>query len=320
MQKPKLLDRVRHSIRLKNYSYQTEKAYVYWIKKYIFFHNVRHPIEMGEKEVRNFVNFLVAEQNSSASTQKVALSALIYLYKYVLSKPLQNINDLVPSRKPKRLPIVLTSDEAHSIIERLDGKAKLITSILYGSGLRLFECLRLRIKDIDFNYQSILVREGKGQRDRRTILPQSLITPLNGHLKSVKQLHEEFLKKGYGTVELPFALHRKYPNANKEWRWQYVFPASKVSKDPRSDAIRRHHLDRSVIRKAINAAVRELGITKRVGPHTFRHSFATHLLAAGYDIRTIQELLGHRDLKTTMIYTHVLNKGGLAIKSPLDKA
>lgn len=318
MQKPKLLDQVRHSLRVKNYSYMTEKAYVHWIKRFIFYHNVRHPIEMGESEVRDFINFLVIKQNVSASTQSVALNALLYLYKNVLSKPLQYIGDIVPSKKPRRLPTVLTPQEAHSILSQLNGQPKLVSSILYGSGLRLFECLKLRVKDIDFHYHSILVRDGKGQKDRITILPQNLVDPLKEHLSATKKLHEVFLKKGYGTVELPFALNRKYPNADKEWGWQYVFPARTVSKDPRSEAIRRHHLSPKTIQKAVRMAKTNLGITKKVGTHTFRHSFATHLLASGYDIRTVQELLGHRNVKTTMIYTHVLKKGGLAIRSPLD--
>jgi integron integrase len=313
----KLLDRVRDAIRLKHYSIRTEQSYVNWIKRYIFFHNVRHPDQMGAAEVEAFLTHLAVNENVAASTQNQALSALLFLYREVLKKDLGPI-DALRAKKPKRMPTVLTKEEVRRVLGELSGTHQLTAKLLYGSGLRLMECLRLRVKDLDFARCQILVRDGKGEKDRVTMLPQSVVVPLQDHLRSVKRTHEEDLAKGYGGVYLPYALERKYPNAEREWIWQYVFPANRLSVDPRSGIVRRHHVHESSLQKAMRAAARATGIPKRVSPHTFRHSFATHLLEAHYDIRTVQELLGHKDVKTTMIYTHVLNRGGLAVRSPLD--
>jgi integron integrase len=313
----KLLDRVRDALRLKHYSIRTEEAYVNWIKRYIYFHNVRHPAEMGASEVQAFLTHLAVKENVAASTQNQALSALLFLYRQVLNQDLGPI-DALRAKKPKRLPTVLTRDEVHRVFAHLSGVNLLMARLLYGSGLRLMECLRLRVKDLDFDYRTITVRDGKGEQDRVTILPESLIVPLQDHLRIVKRTHEEDLARGYGAVYLPYALERKYPNAHREWIWQYVFPAGRLSVDPRSGVVRRHHLHESGLQKVIRTAAQAAGIPKRVSPHTFRHSFATHLLENHYDIRTVQELLGHKDVKTTMIYTHVLNRGGLAVRSPLD--
>jgi len=320
----KLLDRVRDAIRLKHYSTRTEQAYVNWIKRYIFFHNVWHPDEMGAAEVEAFLTHLAVNENVAASTQNQALSALLFLYREVLKKDLGPI-DALRAKKPKRLPTVLTKEEVHRVLGHLSGTHLLLARLLYGSGLRLMECLRLRVKDLDFAQRIILVRDGKGAKDRITMLPETLVAPLKDHLRIVKRTHEEDLAKGYGAVYLPYALERplegisdKYPNAEREWIWQYVFPANRLSVDPRSDVVRRHHIHESSLQKAVRAAAQATGIPKRISPHTFRHSFATHLLEAHYDIRTVQELLGHKNVKTTMIYTHVLNRGGLTVRSPLD--
>jgi integron integrase len=315
----KLLDRVRDMLRVKHYSIRTEKTYVRWIRRYILFHDKRHPEEMGAREIEAFLTHLAVEKNVAASTQNQALCALLFLYNEVLEKDLTpDVIDAVRAKKPKRLPVVLTRDEAMSVLAALSGTNQLIARTLYGSGLRLIECLRLRVKDIDFAYRQITVRDGKGQKDRATILPASLVDPLQEHLRRVRMLHQQDLDRGYGSVYLPYALERKYPSAHKEWCWQYVFPAQGRSTDPRSGVVRRHHLSESSVQKAVRRAVKLAGIDKPAGCHTFRHSFATHLLEDGYDIRTVQELLGHKDVKTTMIYTHVLSKGGLAVRSPLD--
>jgi integron integrase len=313
----KLLDQVRDAIRLKHYSIRTEQAYVNWIKRYIHFHNVRHPADMGAPEVQAFLTHLAVEGNVAASTQNQALSALLFLYNVVLHQDLGPI-DAMRAKKPKRLPSVLTKEEVHRVLGHMSGTHLLMAKLLYGSGLRLMECLRLRVKDLDFAQCQILVRDGKGEKDRVTILPESVVVPLQDHLRIVKRTHEEDLAKGYGAAYLPYALERKYPNAEREWIWQYVFPANRLSVDPRSGIVRRHHVHESSLQKAVRAAAQATGIPKRISPHTFRHSFATHLLEAHYDIRTVQELLGHKDVKTTMIYTHVLNRGGLAVRSPLD--
>jgi integron integrase len=313
----KLLDQVRDAIRLKHYSIRTEQAYVNWIKRYIHFHNVRHPAEMGAPQVQAFLTHLAAEENVAASTQNQALSALLFLYQEVLHQDLGPI-DAMRAKKPKRLPSVLTKEEMHRVLDHLSGTHLLMAKLLYGSGLRLMECLRLRVKDLDFAQHQIFVRDGKGEKDRVTMLPESLVSPLQDHLRIVKRTHDEDLAKGYGAVYLPYALERKYPNAEREWIWQYVFPANRLSVDPRSKIVRRHHIHESSLQKAVRAAAQATGIPKRISPHIFRHSFATHLLEAHYDIRTVQELLGHKDVKTTMIYTHVLNRGGLAVRSPLD--
>jgi len=318
-QRPKtLLDQVRDAIRLKHYSIRTEKAYVSWIKRYILFHTKRHPNEMGSAEIEAFLTYLAVDQHVAASTQNQALSALLFLYREVLRKELDLSINSVRAKKPKRLPTVLTKEEVRKVIGHLSGTHRLMVSLLYGSGLRLMECVRLRVKDIDFAQRQIIVRDGKGMEDRVTMLPESLIAPLQEHLQRVKRLHEEDLARGYGSVYLPFALERQYPNADREWICQYVFPSGRLSKDPRTGIMRRHHVHESGLQKAVRKAASSAGINKRVTCHTFRHSFATHLLEAGYDIRPVQELLGHKDVKTTMIYTHVLNRGGLAVRSPLD--
>jgi integron integrase len=313
----KLLDRVRDALRLKHYSYRTEQAYIGWITRYILFHNRRHPKDLGAPAVEAFLTYLAVNENVAASTQNQALSALLFLYREVLHRDLGPV-DALRARRPRRLPTVLTQEETRRLLGQLSGMYGLMARLLYGSGLRLMECLRLRVKDLEFERRAIVVRDGKGEQDRVTILPDSLIPMLEEHLMRVKRLHEEDLARGNGAVYLPDALERKYPNANREWGWQYVFPSGRLSVDPHSGAVRRHHLDESGLQKAVRQAARRAGIVKPVGPHTLRHCFATHLLENHYDIRTVQELLGHKDLKTTMIYTHVLNRGGLAVRSPLD--
>jgi len=273
---------------------------------------------MGEPEINAFLSHLAVAGKVSASTQNQALCAILFLYKHVLKQELGDLGEVVWAKKPKRLPVVFTGEEAKAVLNQLSGTNWIMAMLLYGSGLRLMECLRLRVKDIDFNYNQIMVRDAKGERDRGTMLPQNVKRPLKEHLKKVKEVHEADLKKGYGTVYLPYALERKYPNVNHEWGWQYVFPASQLSIDPRSGAKRRHHLGEKVLQRAVKAAILTAGINKHASCHTFRHSFATHLLEAGHDIRTIQELLGHKDVTTTMIYTHVVNRGGMGVKSPAD--
>ena len=314
----KLLDQVREAIRTKHYSYRTEQTYVEWIKRFILFHKKRHPKEMGVDEIRSYITHLANERTVAASTQNQALSAIMFLYRYVLQKEIVFPSDIVRANKPERLPTVLSHTEAMSVINNMNGVPQLITKLLYGSGLRIMECMRLRIKDIDFENHQLAIREGKGENDRMTILPDSLIPTLKMHLETVRAIHHVDLTEGYGEVFLPYALARKHPNASKDFAWQYVFPSSTRSVDPVSKRTRRHHLDVSVAQKAIRLAAQLARIDKPVSPHTFRHSFATHLLQNGYDIRTVQELLGHKDVKTTMIYTHVLQRGGLAVKSPLD--
>ena len=318
-QRKKLLEQYSEAVLLKQYSSRTEKTYVQWVKSYILFHDKRHPKEMGVSEIRQFLAYLVSEKNVSSSTQNQALSAILFLYRHVLHIPLDEtgLNEIRP-QKAKSIPVVLSKEEARAVLLKMTGIPKLVTQVIYGGGLRVMEALRLRIKDLDFANRQIIVRDGKGADDRFTILPDSLVQPLQTHLQQVKQIHEIDLAKGFGSVYLPFALDRKYPNADKEWIWQYVFPASSLFKDSKTGSTRRHHLHETVIQKSIKEATRLAKINKRVTPHTFRHSFATHLLQNGYDIRTIQELLGHKDVKTTMIYTHVLQRGGLAVKSPLD--
>jgi len=291
---PKLLDQVREAIRRKHYSIRTEEAYIHWIKRYIFFHHKRHPRNMGTPEIEAFLTYLATKRNVAASTQNQALAALLFLYREVLHLDLDGPIDAVRAKKPQRLPTVLTRDEVSNVIGFLAGTHRLMAKLLYGSGLRLMECVRLRVKDVDFAQHQIIVRDGKGMKDRVTLLPDTLVAPLQEHLRHVRLIHEQDLSQGYGAVYLPYALARKYPHANREWAWQYVFPASKLSKDPRSGAIRRHHVDESSLQRAIRHAARQAGINKHVTPHTFRHSFATHLLEAGYDIRTVQELLGHK--------------------------
>ncbi len=315
---PKLLDRVRWHLRAKRYAIRTEKVYVDWIRRYIVFHEKRHPAEMGEEEIAAFLSDLAVNGRVAASTQNQALSALLFLYGQVLDRKLEFIDGIERARRPPKLPVVFTRAEARAVLAHLKGDYRLMTHLLYGSGLRLLECLRLRVKDVDFGYRQITVREGKGMRERITILPERLVRPLQAHLARVKELHQQDLARGSGAVYLPTALHRKYPSAAREWAWQYVFPAEKVSVDPRSGEKRRHHVPERNLQNAVRDAVRAAGITKAASCHTFRHSFATHLLENGYDIRSVQELLGHKDVTTTMIYTHVCNKPGLSIRSPVD--
>ena len=319
----KLLDQVRDVMRLKHYSLRTERTYWDWIERFIRFHKMRHPAEMGEAEVGEFLTHLAREGNVAASTQNQALSALLFLYKEVLKQEFGWLEGVERAKKPARLPVVLTRDEVHKIFAHLHGTPRLMAGLLYGSGLRLMECVRLRIKDVDFGYARITVRDGKGAKDRVTMLPVNLAAPLQRHLQKVRAQHEQDLADGFGEVYLPQGLARKYPNAAREWAWQYLFPSARLSLDPRaesSDAIRRrHHLDESWLQQAMKKAVRASGIAKPASCHTLRHSFATHLLENGYDIRTVQELLGHKDTSTTMIYTHVLNKPALGVKSPLDQ-
>lgn len=314
----KLLDQVRDAIRLKHYSYRTEQSYVAWIRRYILFHNKQHPKDMGVAEIEAFLSHLAVSEQVSASTQNQALCALLFLYKYVLKQPITESLDAVRAKKSRYLPTVLTKAEIRSVIQHLSGVYQLFIQLLYGSGLRLSEGLRLRVKDIDFAQRQIVVRDVKGNEGRVTMLPASLIEPLQKHLQRVRQLHQRDLEQGYGSVYLPFALERKYPHADRAWIWQFVFPSPSRSRDPRSQVCRRHHLHETGVQRSLKPAVQIAKIDKRVSCHTFRHSFATHLLESGYDIRTIQELLGHKDVKTTMIYTHVLNRGGRGVCSPLD--
>ncbi|MBI3902454.1 MAG: integron integrase [Nitrosomonadales bacterium] len=315
---PRLLDQVRAAIRVRHYSIRTEQAYVDWIKRFILFHNKRHPNTMGKAELSKFLSYLATEKKVAASTQNQALNALLFLYKEVLEIEIEWLDDIVRAKRPARLPVVLTREETARLFAHLDGTRWLMASLLYGAGLRLMECLRLRVKDIDLAYRQIIARDGKGNKDRMTMLPAALQEPLRIHIEKVRQLHQQDLAEGFGSVYLPNALARKYPNAAKEWKWQYIFPAAKRSKDPRSNNIQRHHLMEQVLQRTIRQASQAAGIHKPVSCHSLRHSFATHLLEDGYDIRTVQELLGHADVKTTMIYTHVLNKGGRGVRSPFD--
>lgn len=318
MSQPRLLDRVRAAIRVRHYSLRTEDAYIQWIKRYIFFHNKRHPDEMGEKEITAFLTHLAVDRNVAASTQNQALAAILFLYKIVLEKELEWLDDIVRAKKPKHLPIVLSRNEVRMLFTQLTGTNRLVAELLYGTGMRIMECLRLRVQDIDFDYKQIIVRSGKGNKDRVTVMPGLLIDVLRERLAYAKTLHDTDLQEGFGQVYLPHALSKKYPNADQEWKWQYVFVSQSRSCDPRSGQIRRHHLDEKNVQRAIRNAAQKAGINKHVKTHSLRHSFATHMLEDGYDIRTIQELLGHKDLNTTMIYTHVMNKGGLGVRSPLE--
>jgi integron integrase len=317
--KPKLLDQVRECCRVRHMALKTEYAYVGWIRRFILFHHKRHPMEMGEKEVTEFLTHLAVAGHVAASTQNQALSALLFLYRNVLKREFGWLDSVVRAKKPKRLPVVFSPEEAMAVLRQLQGVRWLMGVLLYGAGLRLEECLRLRVKDLDFERRQVAVRDAKGQKDRVTLLPGVMVDALKEHLVRVRQQHERALREGYGGVELPYALQRKYPQADREWGWQYVFPAERPSRDPRSGAWRRHHYDSSFLQKAVRVAIRRAGITKHAGCHTFRHSFATHLVADGVDIRTVQELLGHKDVKTTQIYTHVLKLNGFAVRSPADK-
>jgi integron integrase len=310
---------VHAAIRIHGYSRRTEKAYVGWIRRFVRFHGVRHPRELGESEVSAFLSYLAVERSVSASTQNQALSAILFLYRQVLKTELGWLDDLVQARRPSRLPVVLTSSEVTAVLGRLQGTPWLMASLLYGAGLRVLECARLRVKDVDLDRREIVVRDGKGRKDRVTLLPESLRAPLGEEIERVRRQHQRDLALGFGSVELPTAIERKYPRAPWQWGWHWVFPAKRFYRDPATGRQRRHHLHESVLQKAMKSAVLSAGLAKPATCHTLRHSFATHLLEDGYDIRTIQELLGHRDVSTTMIYTHVLNRGGRGVRSPLDR-
>jgi len=314
----KLMDRVRYYLRLHHYAYSTEQTYTEWIKQYIFFHKLKHPKNMRHKELEEFLTYLAVERNVAASTQNQALNAIVFLYKKVLDIDLgKNIN-AVRSKKPRKIPVAMTQDEVSRVMKQMSEEHLLMIKFLYGCGLRLKECLRLRVLDIDFSYKTVTVRDGKGGKDRVVMLPESLIPALEQHLKNVYQIHQQDLAEGYGRVFLPHALAKKYPNAAGEWKWQYIFPADKIAKDPRTGIMRRHHYHDSTLQKSVKLAVRKAHINKHVGCHTFRHSFATALLIKGTDIRTIQELLGHKNVETTMIYTHVAGLSKIGVASPVD--
>jgi len=318
-QQPRLLDRVRAALRARHYSRRTEKAYVHWIKRYIFFHGKRHPAEMGAAEVTAFLTALAVRDRVAASTQNQALNALLFLYRKILGVELPWLDGLVRAKRPQHLPTVLTREEVRTVLEQLDRAPRLMALLLYGAGLRLLECCRLRIKDVDFATNQITIRDGKGSKDRVTMLPSAVKIDLARHVERARALHQRDLAAGAGWVELPWALGRKYPNAGREWAWQWVFPATRLYVDPSTGQRRRHHLHESVVQRAVREAVLKAGLAKKATCHTFRHSFATHLLEDGHDIRTVQELLGHQDVSTTMIYTHVLNRGPAAVRSPADR-
>lgn len=316
--KNSLLEQVRFVVRRKGYSIRTEQAYLHWIKRYVLFHKKQHPRALGKNHVEQFLTDLAVHKNVAPATQNLALNALVFLYNKVLNMPFEWLEGVTRAKKPKRLPVVLTQSEVGRILGELEGIELLMISMLYGCGLRLMECVRLRVKDVDFEYRQVTVRNGKGAKDRITVLPQRLIEPLKSHLKLTKAQHDHDLGDGHGQVYLPHALNKKYKNAETEWGWQYVFQAKQRSLDPRSGEIRRHHISEQLLQRAMKIAVRKTDICKQASCHTLRHSFATHLLENGYDIRTVQELLGHKDVSTTMIYTHVLNRGGRGVHSPLD--
>ena len=315
---PKLLDRLREACRVRHMSLQTERTYAGWCRRFILFHGKRHPAEMAAPEINAFLTHLAVHGRVAASTQNQAFSAILFLYRVVLEFPPGRIGDVVRANRPKHLPVVLGRDEVRRVLGEMDGTPRLIASLLYGAGLRVMECLRMRVKDIDWSLNQLMVRRGKGGKDRRVPLPQGVRSDLESHLARVQGLHAHDLANGFGEVELPHAFDRKSPNAARDWVWQYVFPSGRRSTDPRSGVIRRHHAHDSAVNRSLVAAVRRAGVPKRVTCHTLRHSFATHLLEAGSDIRTVQELLGHASVETTMVYTHVLNRGGRGVVSPLD--
>lgn len=315
---PRLLDQVRDALRRRHYSYRTEQSYIHWIKRFIFFSDKRHPKDLGAPEVTAFLSHLARDRDVAAATQNQALAALLFLYKEVLAQPLPWLDQIERAKRPARLPTVLSVAEVQRLLAQMHGTKWLMASLLYGAGLRLRECLKLRVKDLDFDYGQILVRDAKGGKDRVTMLPQSVIEPLREHLIRVKMLHERDVASGHGDVELPGAIARKYPRAPYEWGWKFVFSSHKLSVDPRSGVIRRHHVFENYLIRGVKEAARAARIAKHVSCHTLRHSFATHLLERGQDIRTVQELLGHSSVETTMIYTHVMNKGGRGVNSPLD--
>jgi integron integrase len=295
------------------------QTYCHWVKRFIYFHKVRHPDEMGEPEINAFLTHLAVKERVAASTQNQALSALLFLYRHVLAREIGDLGEVIRARKPKRMPIVMTREEVKAVLANLSGDKWLMASLMYGTGLRLMECLRLRVQDIDFTRKEILVRDGKGAKDRITMLPESLRAPLQDHLKKVKAIHEQDLADGWGRVKMLYALDRKYPNAASDWRWQWVFPQERRWRNSETGEQGRHHVDESLVQRAVKEAVTSAEVVKRASCHTFRHSFATHLLESGYDIRTVQELLGHKDVKTTMVDTHVLNQGPKGVRSPMDE-
>jgi len=313
------MDRLRNELRVRHYSHRTESTYCHWILRYIRFHGMRHPKEMAEREVNAFLSHLAVHDQVSASTQNQALAAILFLYREVLGIALGELREVVRAKRSERLPVVLSRDQVREVLSHLTEERWLIASLLYGAGLRLLECLRLRVKDIEFDRCQIIVRSGKGDKDRRTLLPESLARPLRDHIGRVKKIHEQDRAAGWGRVPLPLALERKYPNAATDWAWQWVFPQERRWRNPQTGEEGRHHIDESLIQRGVRAAVLRAGIGKPASCHTFRHSFATHLLEAGHDIRTIQELLGHSDVRTTMIYTHVLNRGPSGVRSPIDR-
>ena len=317
---PRLVERVREAIRVRGYSRRTLKTYWYWTRYFIYFHGKRHPEEMGAPEVAAFLSWLANERNVAATTQNQALHSLLFLYKHVLGKELPWLEGVIRAKRPSRVPTVMTRDEVTRLLAAMEGQTWLMASLLYGSGLRQIECLTIRVKDVDFAYRQVTVRDGKGAKDRVTMLPESMIEPLRAHLGRVRTLHLRDLDSGHGEVSMPNALARKYPNAGREWAWQFVFPSGVLSRDPENGVLRRHHLYPETLGRAVKKAARAARIIKPVSCHTLRHSFATHLLESGHDIRTVQELLGHSDVSTTMIYTHVLNRGGRGVRSPLDSS
>lgn len=317
-EKPKLLEQVAIEVQTRHYSRRTEKTYRNWIKQFILFHNKKHPKDMGENEVNQFLSHLATQKNVSASTQNQALSAILFLYKNVLRKELGDFGNVIRAKRSRKIPVVYTKNEVRKILTNLSGEKQLMASLLYGSGLRLTECLRLRVKDLDFGSKQIIIRDGKGEKDRVTLLSEKVIPFLKKYLIKVRIIHTEDIEKGICTTNMPYALERKYPNIAKEWHWCYVFPSTKTVVDKNTGEVKRHHLNESVLQRAVKKAIKLAKIEKHGGSHTFRHSFATHLLENGYDIRTIQELLGHKSLQTTMIYTHVMNNGPLGVKSPGD--
>src|SRR3990172_1313003 len=316
--KPKLMDSLREALRSRHYSRRTEQTYCHWVKRFIFFHKVRHPAEMAEPEINDFLTHLAVKEKVSASTQNQALTALLFLYRHVIGREVGDLGKVIRARKLTRLPVIMTRDEVKAVLSNLSEDKWLMASLMYGAGLRLMECLRLRVQDIDFSRNEIMVRDGKGAKDRITMLPELIKKPLQDHLRDVKAIHEKDLAEGWGHVLMPDALDRKYPNAPMDWRWQWVFPQENRWKNTTTGQQGRHHVHETIFQRAVKDAVHKANVVKHAGCHTFRHSFATHLLESGYDIRTIQELLGHKDVSTTMIYTHVLSKGGHGVRSPID--
>lgn len=315
---PGLFEVIRSKIRVKHYSIRTEKSYIQWIKSYLNFYSLQHPRELDAEQIETYLTHLAVKRKVSASTQNQALSALLFLYKQVLEIELPYLDGVTRAKRSTRVPVVFTPEEAASVIQNLQPPYSLMARLLYGSGLRLMECVRLRVKDVDYHYKTITVRSGKGGKDRVTLLPDLVVDDLKFQMAKVKEIHSIDQQAGQGFVYLPFALERKYPYANRDWGWQYVFPAQNRSIDPRSGVERRHHIGEQSLQRAIKRSIIKAGISKQASTHTFRHSFATHLLQAGYDIRTVQDLMGHKDIRTTQIYTHVLERGGNAVKSPLD--